>query len=103
MITKQEILGVADETGLRPSVVEKDWVLGWLLAAINAALPAVSRLSTVQWGHQLILEFQRDRETLWFARVRFESGPHENERELVIQQPIFIVAQFAQRHLDVRA
>jgi predicted nucleotidyltransferase component of viral defense system len=37
MITKQEIVGVADETGLRPSVVEKDWVLGWLLAAINAA------------------------------------------------------------------
>ena len=37
MITKQEIVGVADETGLRPGVVEKDWVLGWLLAAINAA------------------------------------------------------------------
>lgn len=36
MITKDEILSVADETGLTPRVVEKDYVLGWLLAAINA-------------------------------------------------------------------
>ena len=40
MIGKDEILSVADETGLTPAVVEKDYVLGWLLAAIhqNAAL-----------------------------------------------------------------
>ena len=36
MITKDEILRVADEAGLRPPVVEKDYVLGWLLAAFNA-------------------------------------------------------------------
>ena len=36
MITKDEILTVADETGLTPAVVEKDYVLGWLLAAVNA-------------------------------------------------------------------
>lgn len=36
MITKDEILAVADETGLTPAVVEKDYVLGWLLAAVNA-------------------------------------------------------------------
>lgn len=35
MISKDEILSVADETGLTPSVVEKDYVLGWLLAAIH--------------------------------------------------------------------
>ena len=35
MITRDEMLGVADETGLTPSVVEKDYVLGWLLAAIH--------------------------------------------------------------------
>lgn len=35
MISKDEILSVADETGLLPSVVEKDYVLGWLLAAIH--------------------------------------------------------------------
>jgi predicted nucleotidyltransferase component of viral defense system len=36
LITREEILAVADETGLTPAVVEKDYVLGWLLAAINA-------------------------------------------------------------------
>ena len=35
MISKDEILSVADETGLTPAVVEKDYVLGWLLAAIH--------------------------------------------------------------------
>ena len=36
MINKDEIMSVADETGLTPNVVEKDYVLGWLLAAVNA-------------------------------------------------------------------
>ena len=36
MISKEEFKSVADETGLSPNVVEKDYVLGWLLAAINA-------------------------------------------------------------------
>ncbi len=35
MISKDEIMAVADETGLTPNVVEKDYVLGWLLAGIN--------------------------------------------------------------------
>jgi len=35
LISKDEILSVADETGLTPAVVEKDYVLGWILAAIN--------------------------------------------------------------------
>ena len=35
MISKDEIMAVADETGLTPNVVEKDYVLGWLLAAVN--------------------------------------------------------------------
>ncbi|MEP5763295.1 MAG: nucleotidyl transferase AbiEii/AbiGii toxin family protein [Halieaceae bacterium] len=37
MITKDEILDVANETGLTPAVVEKDYVLGWLLAAVDAS------------------------------------------------------------------
>lgn len=41
MITKQEIVAAADDTGLRPNIVEKDWVLGWLLSAINAS-PSLS-------------------------------------------------------------
>jgi predicted nucleotidyltransferase component of viral defense system len=35
MIGKEEIIAVADETGLTPSIVEKDYVLGWLLGAVN--------------------------------------------------------------------
>ena len=35
MITKDEIITVADETGLTPAIVEKEYVLGWLLAAVN--------------------------------------------------------------------
>ncbi|MCB9965880.1 MAG: nucleotidyl transferase AbiEii/AbiGii toxin family protein [Rhodospirillales bacterium] len=44
MISREEIRSVADETGLTPSVVEKDYVLGWLLAAVNAS-PVLAR----QW------------------------------------------------------
>ncbi len=35
MIAKQDVLDRAAEWGLRPDVVEKDYVLGWLLAAIS--------------------------------------------------------------------
>jgi predicted nucleotidyltransferase component of viral defense system len=35
VISKQDILDRAAEWGLRPEVVEKDYVLGWLLAAIG--------------------------------------------------------------------
>ena len=38
MITKQDILDRAAEWQLRPEVVEKDYVLGWLLAGL-ATLP----------------------------------------------------------------
>jgi predicted nucleotidyltransferase component of viral defense system len=35
MVLKQEILRIATHTGLSAHVVEKDYVLGWLLAGIN--------------------------------------------------------------------
>ena len=35
MITKQDILARATEWRIRPEVVEKDYVLGWLLYAIG--------------------------------------------------------------------
>jgi predicted nucleotidyltransferase component of viral defense system/DNA-directed RNA polymerase subunit RPC12/RpoP len=35
MISRDEIMSVADQLGLRPQVVEKDYVLGWLLAGIE--------------------------------------------------------------------
>ena len=36
MIPKREILLRSQEWSLRPEVVEKDYVLGWMLAAITA-------------------------------------------------------------------
>ena len=41
MISKGEILDIAQEYSLRPDVVEKDYVLSWLLAGISAH-PALS-------------------------------------------------------------
>jgi hypothetical protein len=38
MINKQDILDRAAEWQLRPEVVEKDYVLGWLLAAVSSHL-----------------------------------------------------------------
>ena len=34
MIDKREILAIAHQTSLTPHVVEKDYVLGWMLAGI---------------------------------------------------------------------
>jgi hypothetical protein len=39
MITKQEILDFAQITAIRPDVVEKDYVLSWILAGIQATKP----------------------------------------------------------------
>jgi hypothetical protein len=36
MIDKREILEAASSFSLLPNVVEKDYVLGWMLAGINA-------------------------------------------------------------------
>src|SRR5271165_4917736 len=35
MIDRQEILELAADVGLEPNVVEKDYVLGWILAGIS--------------------------------------------------------------------
>ena len=34
MIEKREILAISQQTSLTPHVVEKDYVLGWMLAGI---------------------------------------------------------------------
>jgi len=36
VIGKEEILGFAREVGIDPNVVEKDYVLGWMLAGISS-------------------------------------------------------------------
>ena len=44
MIRKQDILDRAAEWQLRPEIIEKDYVLGWLLAAIGG-----HPLASVSW------------------------------------------------------
>ena len=44
MIDRDELIALADETGLTPQVVEKDYVLGWLLAAIRGVDDCRGRL-----------------------------------------------------------
>jgi predicted nucleotidyltransferase component of viral defense system len=43
MIRKDQILERAREWQLRPEVVEKDYVLGWLLASVSADAEAANR------------------------------------------------------------
>ena len=34
MIDRREIIDMATATGLRPDIIEKDYVLGWMLSGI---------------------------------------------------------------------
>ncbi len=77
-------MAVADETGLTPHVVEKDYVLGWLFAAINRN-PVLSRSWVFKSGTCLkkcYFETCRFSEDLDFT-LRDEA--HINE-ELLINQ-----------------
>ena len=49
MIRKQDILDRVAEWHLRPEVVEKDYVLGWLLAALAFASPSRTAARARSW------------------------------------------------------
>jgi hypothetical protein len=66
MIPKREILEVATKTNLQPHVVEKDYVLGWLLAGMveqNVMVPFFLSVSLIVEGspdvHQDVANFLR--------------------------------------------
>jgi hypothetical protein len=52
MISKQDILDRAIEWQLRPEVVEKDYILGWVLAAL-ASRPEMRAGWILKGGHHL--------------------------------------------------
>jgi len=86
MISKEEIISVADETGLTPRIVEKDYVLGWLLGAVNANA-ALSQSWVFKGGTCLkkcYFETYRFSEDLDFT---LQDEQHINE--------VFLKAQFA--------
>jgi predicted nucleotidyltransferase component of viral defense system len=49
MIIKQEIIDFSKEFNLRPDIIEKDYVLGWLLAGI-AAHPEINNTWVFKGG-----------------------------------------------------
>ncbi|MEE8058200.1 MAG: nucleotidyl transferase AbiEii/AbiGii toxin family protein [Pseudomonadales bacterium] len=84
MIGKDEIIAVADETSLTPNIVEKDYVLGWLLAAVNMN-PVISKSWVFKGGTCLkkcYFETYRFSEDLDFT---LEDENHINEEFLIEQ------------------
>ena len=79
MIPHREILALRGEWNLRPDVIEKDYTLGWLLAAI-AAQPELSRSWVFKGGtclRKCYFETYRFSEDLDFTIV--DGGPEEPE------------------------
>ena len=58
MIDKREVMNFSKELALAPNVVEKDYILGWLLAGIahHSELSVCARISTHSKGHFLLYE-----------------------------------------------
>ena len=84
MIRRNEIITIAAEAGLTPSMVEKDFVLGWLLAAINEN-PALSQSWVFKGGTCLkkcYVETYRYSEDLDFT---LQDEAHISENFLVQQ------------------
>ena len=75
MITKQEIQQVALASNLSASQVEKDYVLGWLLAGISAH-PQLSKAWVFKGGtclRKMYIENYRYSEDLDFTSIEKES------------------------------
>ena len=60
MIGKQDILDRAAEWHLRPEIVEKDYVLGWLLAGV-ASLPLRANWTSITIALRLCVLAPRPR------------------------------------------
>lgn len=85
MITRDEIRAVADETGLTPQVVEKDYVLGWMLAAIHAN-PALSENWVFKGGTCL--------KKCYFETYRFSEDLDFTLRDVAQLDQAFLTEQF---------
>jgi predicted nucleotidyltransferase component of viral defense system len=87
MISKQDILDRAIDWGLRPEVVEKDYVLGWLLAGI-AIHPHAGRLWVFKGGTCLkkcFFETYRFSEDLDFSLLA-EASYTEGDLLLILRE-----------------
>ena len=108
MISKADLLQRAREWQLTPEVVEKDYVLGWLLAGI-ASHPATRNNWVFKGGTCLkkcVLETYRFSEDLDFTLLPgaeySEAGVETILREIVAQVTTFSGIQFAASGLGVK-
>lgn len=76
MIGKQDILDRATEWQLRPEVVEKDYILGWVLAAL-ASHPETRARWILKGGTRLLQHWG-----LHKARDRVEYLPRRDDRSV---------------------
>lgn len=94
MIDKREILDMATQMSLTPHVVEKDYVLGWMLAGINS--------------HPIIRDAWVFKGGTCLKKCYFETYRFSEDLDFTLTDPAHIDEAFqrglrANRKLDLRA
>ena len=94
MIDKREILDLAAQTSLNPHVIEKDYVLGWMLAGIYAR---------EELAESWIFKGGTCLKKCFFETYRFSEDLDFTLRNEAHLDEVFSQARFQRnRHLDLR-
>ena len=80
MIDKREILAIAQQTSLTPHIVEKDNVLGWMLAGI--------------YGHEDLAESWVFKGGTCLKKCFFETYRFSEDLDFTLRQPEHLEANF---------
>lgn len=80
MIDKREILAVAEQTSLTPHVVEKDYVLGWMLAGIS--------------GHEALADSWVFKGGTCLKKCFFETYRFSEDLDFTLQNPDHLDEEF---------
>ena len=80
MIDKREILAIAQQTSLTPHVVEKDYVLGWMLAGI--------------YGHEDLAENWIFKGGTCLKKCFFETFRFSEDLDFTLRKPEHLDAYF---------
>ena len=80
MIDKREILAIAQQTSLTPHVVEKDYVLGWMLAGI--------------YGHEDLAESWIFKGGTCLKKCFFETYRFSEDLDFTLRKPEHLDADF---------
>jgi predicted nucleotidyltransferase component of viral defense system len=80
MIDKREILGIAEQTSLTPHVVEKDYVLGWMLAGI--------------YGHEALADSWVFKGGTCLKKCFFETYRFSEDLDFTLRDPAHLNEEF---------